>query len=198
MKKIMLSLVLLLLTTIASAQVSFGIKAGPMLSNVITQDIDTISFTKPNQRVSFVAGAFATIGLSDKLNLQPELLYANKGIGAFDRRFDRPEGFHYLNLPVMLQYNLWRGLNLGAGPELGILLNRDLSLVNDFDLGLNLGASYAITDRWVIDIRYNRGLIDISNAQVITAIDPVTTEFTRVDTESTNRSWQLTVGYRFR
>jgi hypothetical protein len=199
MKNLLLTLAFLFtLCSTVFAQIEFGIKAGPMLSNVITQDYDTISFTRPNQRISSVAGFFATIGLSDNLTLQPELLYANKGIGPFDRRFGRTEGLHYLNIPVMFQYNLWRGLNLGLGPELGILLNRDLTLVNDFDLGLNVGASYALTDRWLIDIRYNRGLVDNSNAQVVTAIDPVTTEFTTINPKSTNRSLQLTVGYRLR
>lgn len=195
---VLLLLLYTLLSTSAFCQVSFGLKAGPMLSNVVTEDYDTISFTRPNQRVSFVAGAFVTVGLSEKLTLQPELLYANKGVGAFDQRLDRPKGLHYLNMPIMLQYNLWRGLNLGIGPEIGFLLNRDLAMINDFDLGLNIGASYALTDRWLIDIRHNRGLIDNSNAQLGAEIDPVTMGFNTINPTSTNRSWQLTVGYRLR
>jgi hypothetical protein len=194
-RTILTSLFCTFLGTAAYAQIEFGIKAGPMLSNTITQDYDTISFERPNPRFSYVLGAFAMIELSEKLTLQPELLYANKGTGAFDQRFDRPEGFHYLNLPILLQYNLLRSLKVGIGPEFGLLLNKDLPTVNDFDLGINFGVSYMLSDRWMVDIRYNSGVTDVSDVELGGLLDPVTMEPVPINPKTTNRSWQLTVGY---
>ena len=198
MQRIIFTAIFASFTTTAFAQVSFGIKAGPMLSNVITQDYDTISFDRPNSRFSYVLGAFAMIELSEKLTLQPELLYANKGTGAFDRSFGRPEGIHYLNLPILLQYDLWRGLKVGVGPELGFLLNQDLPIVNDFDLGINFGASYMFSDRWLVDIRLNSGVTDVSDVELGGLFDPVTMEPVPINPKTTNRSWQLTLGYRIK
>mgnify|MGYP001060452550 CR=1 FL=1 len=107
------------LSLVASAQVEFGIKAGPMLANIVTRDLDTLDFDNTDPKVSYLLGAFVSIAVADKFSLQAELLYANKGRGRIEED-DLSNSLHYLSLPVLLQYEVLHGLRVGLGPELKI------------------------------------------------------------------------------
>ena len=183
------------LSLVASAQVEFGIKAGPMLSNIVTRDLDTLNFDRPDPKVSYLLGAFVSIAVADKLSLQGELLYANKGRGRIEED-DLSNSLHYLSLPVLLQYEVLHGLRVGLGPELSYLMGAEgIRFVEDWDVALNVGASYALTEHWLVDLRYNMGIYDISEPlqPLFGSMDPVLSDLT-----TRNRSVQLTVGYRFK
>jgi len=193
MGKFILSFTLLLLSAAAFAQASFGIKAGGMFSNTISEDFEEFRFDRADPRLSYVVGGFASIGLFNEFHLQPELLYANKGRGRFEGS-ERPSGLHYLCLPVLLQYEVINSLRIGVGPEISYLLDRgETRIAKDWYFALNASVSYAFTEQWLVDLRYNLGIYDITEPVLFTLNNP-----RLIDAATRNRSVQLTLGYRFR
>jgi len=191
MKKLIFSLVLLtLLSSAAMAQVEFGLKAGAMLSN--TKVIDADSLPGTDAKVSFLMGGFLNIPINDKFGVRPELLYANKGNENYNR--------HYINLPIMLQYNLIDKLKIEVGPDIGYLLgpssgNTRSNDTKDLDIGINLGVSYDILDKLNIGLRYNMGIIDTHEFQTSRfgfGSDPENLPKYNVQ----NRTLQLSVGWK--
>ena len=187
MKKIVLPLVLLLFTTIASAQVEFGIKAGPMLTRTYYNVGDTTTGFN-DARVSFVVGAFVSIPLVKKLSLQTEVLYAAKGDGYYDQ--------NYIYLPLMLRYAFLPKLSVEAGAEVGYFLGYISTVINkprfkDYDVGINAGVNYEILDQLSVGLRYNLGVMDVIAYQAQIDPDTILAPIGR------NHSLQLTVGYRF-
>ena len=183
------------------AQVSVGIKAGVMLVNRTVTSLNFKSIDRA--KLSYLGGGFMTIPLYEKCNLQIELLYANKGIGNVDIlvRTD----YHYMNLPVLLQYRIADRLWLEAGPEVGYLLayrqfltqgtgaDNDI-FARDFDVAINLGAGYDISDRVHLNLRYNLGVYDVTKpfSEVFTTARPGVPD----NPKTINRSVQLSVGFR--
>ncbi|MEK6481780.1 porin family protein [Catalinimonas sp. 4WD22] len=201
MKKLIFSFALLVfLSSAATAQVKFGLKAGAMWSNIATIAPDSLSGLGP-EKLSYLVGGFMNIPINAKFSVQPELLYANKGWKNFYR--------HYINLPLMLQYKITDRLKIEAGPEVGYLLgatsgsmfsnfyNRTHNYTSDFDLAINIGASYDLTDRLNIGLRYNHGVLDSYKFE--------TSRFSFSDTNLAdffsdyniqNRTLQLSVGWK--
>lgn len=131
MKKYLLALGIALssLTTVQAQEITFGVKAGPQLSGFIGSDEENKSI------VTAFGGVYANLKLSEKLFLQPELLYSMQGakssikVGSaglddyanLDERID----LNYLNIPIMLQYVVAKHLRVEMGPQLGILLKSE-------------------------------------------------------------------------
>ena len=181
MKKLVFIFLLnLLIGSTLFAQVSVGIKAGGALSGHTFDGIGLGEgeFIKP----TYLGGLFVSVPLTDKFNLQPEVLYTNKGdqSSSGDLRYN----LHYINLPIMLQYHVLDRLTVELGPEFGYLLSAGtnfnsggfssfsntpsfddqlLASYRDLDIALNLGVDYALSDRWSVNVRYNLGIRDISD-----------------------------------
>ena len=204
MKKLILSIALLLFSAVAFAQASFGLKAGGMLSTRVTNSLDhNLDIAK----LSFVGGAFYSFPISEQFGLQVELLYANKAIELERRRWVQlvREDLHYLNLPVMLQYKPKERLTLELGPEVGYLIGQKQVISNvstqrpspftkDFDMAINLGVGYEPVNRVLLNLRYNFGIYDIDRPfhEVVPGATP------EEDRHRANRTLQLTVGYSIR
>ena len=203
MKKLILSLALLLFSAAAFAQGSFGLKAGGMLSTRVTNSLDhNLDIAK----LSFLGGAFYSFPISEQFGLQVELLYANKAIEVERKRAFQllSEDLHYINLPVMLQYKPKERLTLELGPEVGYLISqKQIATVGtqppspftkDFDMAINLGVGYEPVNRVLLNLRYNFGIFDIDRPfhEVVPGATP------EEDRHRANRTLQLTVGYRIR
>jgi len=203
MKKLILSIALLLFSAVAFAQASFGLKAGGMLSTRVTNSLDhNLDIAK----LSFVGGAFYSFPISEQFGLQVELLYANKAIELERRRWVQlvREDLHYLNLPVMLQYKPKERLTLELGPEVGYLIGQKQvatvgtqppsPFTKDFDMAINLGVGYEPVNRVLLNLRYNFGIFDIDRPfhEVVPGATP------EEDRHRANRTLQLTVGYSIR
>lgn len=195
MKKLIFSFALIaLLSSAATAQVKFGLKAGAMLSNTTVIDADSLPGT--DAKVSYLLGGFMNIPINSKFSVQPELLYANKGGGNIYR--------HYITLPVMLQYKVIDKLKVEVGPEIGYLLgaysgssfgNVRSSDTKDLDIGINVGVSYDVLDRLSVGLRYNMGIIDTHKFQTSRfgfGSDPENLPNYNVQ----NRTLQLSVGWK--
>jgi hypothetical protein len=118
------------------AQLNFGIKGGANISK-----IDGRSF-KDEFRYGYHLGGFAEIGLGGKLSIQPEVLFnqyqtkvdttfGNIYQNAFQDVTSGNVKLNYLSIPVVLNYKLGNVLSLQAGPQFGVLMNKDNTLLEN-------------------------------------------------------------------
>ena len=119
MKKSFLTLLVAFFALSAFAQLSGGLKAGLNLAN-FSGDVSDNSM-----RVGFHAGAYATFNLSDKIGIQPELLYNSVGTKFEDVDGDVDFVLNYISIPVMLLYNASENVNIQVGPQFGFLASAD-------------------------------------------------------------------------
>lgn len=129
MKKILLPLAVILLTSGAYAQsVKFGVKAGLNVSTFTGDDSD-----EAESLTGFHVGGVAEIKFTDKFSLQPELLYSTQGAkasvsgieGGVAYNADIKAKVSYINLPVMAKYYVIPGLSLEAGPQVGFKVDAE-------------------------------------------------------------------------
>jgi len=166
MKRSFFVILSLVFTVSLQAQVRFGVKAGLNLADVSVSDAQGVSFSmKPD----FNAGVLAEIHLVGKLSLQPEIMYSGQGS---DIKADTVKGkynFQFINVPVLLKYEIAHGLFVETGPQLGVLagakLKQDGGSSTDVkdelktaDFGWTLGLSYLLPMNFGVDARYNLGL----------------------------------------
>jgi hypothetical protein len=163
---------------------SFGVKAG--LNSF------TFSESQFKSRTSFHFGGYYNYMISDKFAIQPELLYSQQGAKfEFDLGFfvkaSGTYAMNYLSIPVMAKYYVIEGLNLHAGPVIGILISSSFSgttgavSTNTLDIMLGIGAAYELSMGVNFGLRYNLGL----------------TETISGGDGSKNRGIQVSVGYSF-
>lgn len=193
MKKFSLFLAagLLLLATQVSAQsLHLGLKAGATLGKIDGQDF------KDGFNFGIHAGAFAEIGLGEKWGIQPEVLFnqtkteVKQDIDAGDVLNSATKGhLNYLSIPLLVNFKPAKVLTLQAGPQFGILMNKDNSLVQNGkeafksgDFAIDLGAQLNLGSFKVYG-RYNIGLSD-------TKISTITNQ-----SKWTNQQLDFGIGY---
>ena len=204
MKKVLCIAVMAVLglVNVNAQDVKFGAKAGLNLSNVSAEQLDE------DNKVGFNFGAFAQIGLSEKITFQPEMLFSSQGYKSEisepdnDYFFEQKLEFNYLNVPLMFRYAVLDKLGLEFGPQVGFLLSasgegeetlrgetetfdQDVKeLLKSTDFGFNFGASYDVSENIIIGARYNLGLSDIRDENVDT-------------NKVSNTVFSFSLGYRF-
>jgi hypothetical protein len=199
MKKVLvLSIIVLGLHFGASAQgFSLGVTGGANLSK-----INSASFND-GFKTGYLAGAYAQLRFGKHWGLQPEVLFMQSQVYT-DNNFNQLYGsqltdpgnfknihLDYLGIPVLLTYRILGIIDLQAGPQFSILMNKDNSLLqngqNAFkggDVTLLAGAEVHIL-RLRVYARYGWGLGDVNNIS--------TSEVSNSDTWK-NQSVQLGVG----
>jgi len=177
MKKVLTLMVIVLgLHFGASAQsFSLGAMAGANLSKINSSSFNTAFKT------GYLAGAYAQLRFGDHWGLQPEVLFVQSQTQT-DSSFNQIYGsqltdpnnlknikLDYLAVPVLLTYRILKVLDLQAGPQFGILLNKDNTLLqngqNAFksgDVTLLAGAEVHIFKLRVF-ARYGWGLGNVKN-----------------------------------
>jgi hypothetical protein len=168
-----------------------GIKGG---ANLVK--IDGKSF-KDGFQQGYNLGGFAELNFSPKLGIQPEVLWNQTNTKTSDEFADLyQEGFagtkdvklNYLTIPILLNFNASKMVTFQAGPQFGILLNKDQDLLDNgkeaFKSGdlsmlggvqLNLG-SFKVGGRYAVGLN---NINDIDNQD-----------------QWKSRSWQLYLGFR--
>jgi len=180
----------------ADAQVSFGVKAGPQMTNLIGDDADEL-----DSKIGFNVGGYANIRFSEQLAFQPELLYSLQGAKAEEMGTDVTMNLSYINVPLMMKWYAYEGLNFEFGPQIGFNIASKVKVdgsafdiadgtydfdevygedVETVDFGLNIGAGYELPMGLNFGIRYSHGLTDIIK-----------------DSDSKNSVIALGVGYTF-
>lgn len=134
--KNLLFVVVLFVSTAASAQFDLGVKAGVNITK-----IDGQSF-KDQFKYGYHLGGFAAIGLGKKFGFQPELLYnqnnmridssyTNTVTGVFQSGLTNVK-LNYISIPLLLNYKLvGKFITLQAGPQFGILIDQGRSLLQN-------------------------------------------------------------------
>lgn len=99
-----------------------------------------------------------------------DVLFSGKGFkadlipGITDAQFR----LNYLDLPILANFYIYKGLALKVGLQPSILLNANVkgkliqtqpvhSRIRSYDCAVPLGISYDFTDRLILDIRYTMG-----------------------------------------
>ncbi|WP_190242519.1 porin family protein [Hymenobacter lapidiphilus] len=111
-----------------SRNTGFGIKGGFTAAHF--RGDDKKNYSDEGVYNTFHAGIYAQYGFSDKISIQPELLYSRQGFagnngltnaqgqkinGAYDTRLD------YIQVPVLLVYNILDNVSIHAGPQVSLL-----------------------------------------------------------------------------
>lgn len=170
--KLPLVLAVLLIAQASFAQFGLGVKAGANITK-----IDGKSF-KDEFRYGYHLGAFANIGLGGRFSLQPEVLlnqYNTRTDSSFKNIYqnalsgDNNIKLSYLSIPLVLNYKLGSLLSLQAGPQFGILLDRNKNLLQNgkdaFDKGdfSMLGGAQIGLGKIKVTGRYFVGLNNIND-----------------------------------
>lgn len=170
-KAILLSFLMLFIAAGAFAQsFKIGIKAGADLNK-----LDGKAF-KEQFSFGYQAGAFANIGLTKKLGIQPEVIFSQIN-------FDTTSSFKdvyqvknigdiklsVLKIPLLLNFSPNKFVTFQAGPQFGIVMNRDSSLAangaNAFKKGdfSMLGGLQLNISKFIAYGRYGIGLNNLND-----------------------------------
>jgi opacity protein-like surface antigen len=189
MKKVILSLALFAgLATAAQAQdgARIGIRAGISANTLSGDNTDDLTYA-----LGGLGGLTANFPLSEKVSIQPELLYNLKGT-QFDDTSVRLD-LHYVDLPIFVKYRTG-GFYVEAGPQVGYLLSAKLggedkaSIETDqlqrFQFGYAAGLGYYLTEGLSLGLRFNGGINSVGKDDG--ALDQQRTQ-----------SFNFVVGYEF-
>ena len=197
MKKTFLLLAIAIIGVSNSSQAqeywNFGVKGGVNFTNM-TSD----GFEDNNSRTGFHLGVLAEIPVSDRLSVQPEVLYSTQGTEDETGSFTNEYKLDYIQLPVLAKFYLIDGLALEAGPSFNFLVNEeydfesnsldfetDSEFASTFELGGALGASYKFNNGFFLNGRYVLGFTDAFDSDNFD------------DDAIKNNGFQLGVGFQF-
>lgn len=128
-------------------------------------------------KAGLAGGGFVKAQLSDRIALRLEIGYAGKG----SRKPAYPDAndfstwgytFHYMDVPVMLEYDLPTGAFFYSGPYTGVLISGsqyqdgvEYEIANppmkSYDLGFTTGAGYELESGLFGMVRYSMSLLPI-------------------------------------
>lgn len=166
--KIPIAIFSLLFTMNVKAQpVNFGIKGGVNVYHLTSYGYQYPSLT------GFNAGILARLHIKRTLTLQPEICYSSEGYKFIDRSIIIKNILGYVNLSLLLQYLVAKGIMIEAGPQFGVLVNakskdnfgntagiKDDYTRNDFGGFVGLCYTHSLL-RSGIDIRYYSGFTNL-------------------------------------
>lgn len=127
----------LLVSQVMMAQLKIGIKGGANVTK-----IEGKSF-KDEFRYGYHLGGFVDIGFGGRLGIQPEVLFNQYSTtvdsnykeiyqNVFNPAYAANVKLNYLSIPLLLNYKLVGNfLTLQAGPQFGILINGDKTLLQN-------------------------------------------------------------------
>lgn len=171
MRTIFLFAVLLIAVTTVNAQKGFrlGVKAGANLNKIEGQSFDQ------GFDFSYHLGAFAEYDFSKRWGIQPEVIWSQtstkrgNNLDAIYSTLPTNVKLDYLMVPVLLRYSPIGLLSFVAGPQFGILINKNDNLLQNGqqafkagDFSLVLGAQVNLKVLRVYG-RYNVGLQNIND-----------------------------------
>ena len=145
-----------------SAQgLSLGIKGGLNMAKFTGADAGPNSM-----KTGLVGGAYATIDMVF-LNIQPEVLFSQKGATYELLGLSIDQNLNYVEIPVLIKFPLGKIVvpSIYVGPSFGVLMSADIEgfdikdAVVSSDLGLVFGVDIKTPIKLTVDARYNLGLM---------------------------------------
>ncbi len=179
MKKLLITLLTLVVTGTAFSQTTFGIKAGPNFSSMTSKSGDSKSTT--HLIAGLAGGVYANLSLLPELYLQPALFYEGKGGSGQIEGYRLKTRLNYLVVPVDLLFKpemrngngAWM---IGLGPYFGYAFSAKRSgeqiesfdpikngYFNRFDGGVDVQLGAEFVNRFSITAKADIGVINISN-----------------------------------
>lgn len=171
MRKILFVALLVFAGTFANAQKGFrlGVKAGANLNKIDGQSFDQ------GFNFSYHAGAFAEIDFAKRWGIQPEVIWSQTAtkpatnLDAIYTTLPTNVKLDYLMVPVLLRYSPIGLLSFVAGPQFGVLINKNENLLSNGqqafksgDFSMVLGAQVNLKVLRIYG-RYNIGLQNIND-----------------------------------
>ena len=170
MKKLLMMLVMATVAMTASAQNTLRDKGSFTLQpkagvgiGTIAGNWTTIGGEKDKARIGFVAGLEGEYYAADWFGLAVGLNYAQQGFKFEAEDYKETTKLDYLNVPIVGNFYVAKGLALKTGFQFGFLMNAKLDsqdikdLCNKVNFAIPVGVSYEI-ENVVLDLRYNIGL----------------------------------------
>ena len=170
MKKLLMMLVMAAVAMTASAQNTLRDKGSFTLQpkagvgiGTIAGNWTTIGGEKDKARIGFVAGLEGEYYAADWFGLAVGLNYAQQGFKFEAEDYKETTKLDYLNVPIVGNFYVAKGLALKTGFQFGFLMNAKLDsqdikdLCNKVNFAIPVGVSYEI-ENVVLDLRYNLGL----------------------------------------
>lgn len=170
MKKLLMMLVMAAVAMTASAQNTLRDKGSFTLQpkagvgiGTIAGSWTTIGGEKDKARIGFVAGLEGEYYAADWFGLAVGLNYAQQGFKFEAEDYKETTKLDYLNVPIVGNFYVAKGLALKTGFQFGFLMNAKLDsqdikdLCNKVNFAIPIGVSYEI-ENVVLDLRYNLGL----------------------------------------
>ena len=189
MKKLFLATAIMMATVSVFAQHSAGDVTLQARLGFCAADFNNTSDTKT--RVEAVVGPELEYFMTNRFSLGAGVLYSQQG--AKQDKVDVTYKIDYLTMPITANFYVWKGLALRTGLQPGINISSKVTAPNqkvdtkdaikNFDLELPLGISYEYR-HFVVDARYTFGLTEIFDQS-------------KVDLDSRNLTFQLSVAYKF-
>jgi hypothetical protein len=180
----------------SKAQISYGVQAGMNISNWKGDAMESLGnvvdlskgFIGTKSRTGIHIGAYVKVPLTEQISFEPGLFYSQKGYAMNgDLKIDALKFLgvnasakvesNYIDIPLMLNAEVAKGLHVYAGPQfsyltgsnlhintsvLGIsLLNKRLDLTDNFnrmDVAIAGGVGYAFDNGFNIKAGYDYGL----------------------------------------
>ncbi len=124
---LVLSLIIML-TGIVSAQgiTAKGVKIGLNLANVGGDDVEN----EPDSKIGLAVGGFFTYSLTDKIAIQPEIYYSQKGFKIEETELGMTvkvtTALNYLEIPILGVYSVSKDISVFAGPSIGLYMNGEM------------------------------------------------------------------------
>jgi len=145
MKKLLFITALLIGTFSAQAQkTKFGVKAGVDFASI---KVKVAGVSGTSSETGFFLGGFASLGISDKFAVQPELLY----VAISDSNF--------FSVPVLAKYTFAEKFSALAGPSFNYFTDAE---EDKLKVNLDLGATYDITENIDVNAKYSLGFGDVA------------------------------------
>jgi hypothetical protein len=188
MKKVKVLLIALVISVSGISQsIDLGVKAGVNFSSINYDNVASSSIT------GFQAGVFAGIKFSDKLGVQADVLYSKQGAELTVSNVLQQIDLSYVNVPIVLKYYVFQGLNIQVGPQFGFVINDNIKEIlagqvdaKSADVSGVVGLGYDLPLGLRVDARYNFGFSD-----VLDGIVPGQTN----KGDSSNKVFSIAVGY---
>jgi hypothetical protein len=140
-KTLTLAMIFMIATTsVFSQSLKFGIKAGADINKITGKSF------KEQFTFGYHAGAFAEIGLTSRFGIQPEVLFSQVSADTSSDFNDLYKlnnvskvKLSYLKIPLLLNYKPNNFVSLQLGPQFGILLDQNTSIIQNGKDAFNKG-----------------------------------------------------------
>ncbi|QRR02915.1 porin family protein [Dyadobacter sandarakinus] len=142
MKKPLITLMLLAISTLSFSQAKFslGPKAGINISNYTGGNIQSDAL------VGYHIGGVLNYGFGKVFSLQPEVLFSTQGAKVENGGQKEDFKISYITVPVMLKFRTNSGFYVELGPQAGFRAGSDIpdQTINNFAKNLDLAGAVGI------------------------------------------------------